>query len=377
MRRASRLGLALVGVLVVCLASIAFLKTRPVRIGFVAQLTGKQAELGVQERNGAVLAVEQLNARGGIDGRQIELLIRDDLGTPERAELVDEDLIDAGVVALIGHATSAQAAAGLKVANRTQTVMISPTVSTPSLSGIDDHFFRVYPTFKDSARAFADYVRRRDGLKRLAVIHDLDNAVYAETYRSVFSGRFTELGGVIAGVSAFSSRRSPDYSVLIRRLREEGGEGLLIVASDVDTAMIAQKTRLAGWNVPLYTSAWAQTQGLIHHGGKAVEGMKIEQSFNADGKSPAFLEFRAAFSARFGMPPSFGAAFSYEATRVLAEALRKTGGEARGLKAALLASGEFQGLTDSFSFDPSGDVIRPFYLSVVNDGAFVFVEKLN
>lgn len=377
MRRASRIGLIVLAALAVGLASIAFLKTRPVRIGFVAQLTGKQAELGVQQRNGAVLAVEQLNAAGGIDGRQIELLIRDDLGSPERAELVDKDLIDAGVVALIGHATSGQAAAGLKTANRAQTVMISPTVSTPGLSGIDDYFFRVYPTFKDSAQAFADYVRSHDGLKRLAIIYDLDNAVYAETYRSVFAGRFTRSGGVVTGVSAFSSRRSPDFAALIRRLRADGSEGLLIIASDVDTAMIAQKARLAGWNAPFYTSAWAQTQGLIHHGGKAVEGMKIEQSFNADGQAPAYLEFREAFVSRFGIPPSFGAAFSYEATRVLVAALRKTGGEARGLKAALLDMGEFQGLSDRFSFDPFGDVIRPFYLSVVKDGAFVFVEKLN
>lgn len=350
---------------------------KPVLVGFVAQTTGKQAELGVQERNGVLLAVEQINAAGGIGGRKIELIIRDDLGTPEGAQAADDELIKAGVVAIIGHATSGQTLAGLKATDPAQMVMISPTVSTPALSGKDDYFFRVYPTFKDSSQAFADYIYQTGGLKRLAVIYDTDNAAYAETYRTTFAEKFTAQGGAISGETSFSSAKRPDFSTLLSGLRSGKADGLLIIASDIDTALIAQKVRLANWNVPLFTSAWAQTETLINNGGKAVEGMKLEQSFAATNQAPSFLEFKSAFQSRFGQAPTFGAAFGYEAAMVLSDALGKTGGDAAKLKQALLETRDFKGVMDKFSLDPFGDVKRPFYLSAVDNGKFVILGKLN
>jgi branched-chain amino acid transport system substrate-binding protein len=116
-------------------------KNEPIIIGFSAQLTGGQAELGVQERNGVQLAVEKINESGGIAGREISLIIHDDLGIPKEAESGDGELIKQGVIAIIGHATSAQTLAGLKVTNPANVIMIAPTVSTPELSGLDDYFF--------------------------------------------------------------------------------------------------------------------------------------------------------------------------------------------------------------------------------------------
>lgn len=353
------------------------IETKPVLVGFVAQMTGKQAELGVQERNGVILAVEDINAAGGIDGRKIELITRDDFGAPDKAQSADDELVKAGVVAIIGHATSGQAVAGLKVTNAAQVAMISPTVSTPALSGQDDYFFRVYPTFKDSSQAFAAHVFKTEGLKRLAIIRDTDNAAYAETYRNTFADRFTALNGVISREVSFSSARQPDFSALLAELNDGLADGLLIIASDIDTALIAQKARIMNWNVPLFTSAWAQTETLISKGGKAVEGMKLEQSFAAGSQAPAFLAFKSRFQSRFGQPPSFGAAFGYEAAMVLAAALRKTDGRAAGLKKAILETGNFKGLMDDFSLDQFGDVKRPFYLSAVDDGKFVILGKLD
>lgn len=372
-----RYGLALLVIGIAALAVILWAGKKPILVGFVAQMTGKQAELGVQERNGVLLAVEKINANGGIDGRTIELMIRDDLGLPERARSADEELIKAGVVAIIGHATSGQAVSGLQVTNPARLVMISPTVSTPALSGLDDFFFRVYPTFKDSAQAFAEYIYKTDGLKRLAIIYDSDNAAYANTYSSVFSKKFTSLGGVIPGETGFSSAKRPDFYTLLDKLRSDKADGLLIVASDIDTALIAQKVRIMGWQIPLFTSAWAQTETLINNGGKAVDGMKLEQSYALSSQTPSFTEFKSAYQSRFGNPPSFGAAFSYEAAMVLSEALKKTGGRPDRLKDALLETRDFKGLMDNFSLDRFGDVQRPFYLSAIESGKFVIMGKLN
>lgn len=367
-------------VLLIGMAGLLFLSwadRKPVLVGFVAQMTGKQAELGVQERNGVLLATEKINAAGGIAGRKIELVIRDDLGVPEKAKSADEELIKADVVAIIGHATSGQTVAGLQVSNPARIVMISPTVSTPTLSGVDDYFFRVYPTFKDSSRVFAEHVYKTGGLKKMAIIYDTDNTAYAQTYSSTFADRFSSLGGVISGQAGFSSATQPDFSPLLTKLRNDKPDGLLIIASDIDTALVAQRVRIMGWQIPLFTSAWAQTETLINHGGKAVDGMKLEQSFALSSQEPSFIEFKSNYQSRFGNTPSFGAAFGYEAAMILAEALKKTGGKPDNLKNALLETGNYKGLMDSFSIDRFGDVQRPFYLSAIENGKFVIVGKLN
>lgn len=352
------------------------LEKKPILIGFAAQLTGRQAELGVQERNGVQLAVERINASGGIAGRKIELLVRDDLGLPGQAQNVDRELIKAGVTAIIGHATSAQTVAGLEVTNPAKVVLIGPTVSTPDLSGLDDYFFRVYPSFKNEAQAFAQNIYQRSGITRLAIIYDSDNTTYSKTYSTIFADKFQSMGGKITGEVSFSSAAQPDFSPTLMKLRAKKADGLLIVASDIDTALIAQRTRLIGWQTPLFSSAWAPTETLINNGGQAVEGIKIEQAYAITSQSPTFLDFQARYQARFGHDPSFGATLAYDAASVLAAALEKTGGKPQGLKQALLKTHDFRGLMDIFSFDRFGDVERPLYFSSIRNGKFVILEEL-
>jgi len=347
----------------------------PILIGFTAQLTGKQAEFGIQERNAVQLAVEAVNASVGIAGRKIQLIIRDDLGKPEIAQSVDREMIDAGVLAIIGHVTSGQTIAGLEVANPARVVMLGPTVSSPILSGLDDYFFRIYPSFKDSSQAFTRYIYQRDGIKRLGIIYDSDNAAYTETYSTIVADEFLSLGGKLAGEIKFSSGTQPDFTPLIMKLRENKADGLIIIASDIDTALIAQKVRLMDWQLPLFASAWAQSETLINKGGHAIEGMKLEQALPLDSQSPSLLEFQALYKARFGYAPSFGAILAYETTQVLATALEKTGGEAEGLKQAILDIQDYHGLFDSFSFDEYGDVERTCYISTISDGKFVTIDN--
>jgi branched-chain amino acid transport system substrate-binding protein len=369
------LPVLLLGILVCVLKGC--IKEKPIFIGFAAQLTGVKAEFGVQERNGVQLAVEKINASGGIAGRKLELIVRDDFGVPDKAKEADSELIKAGAVAIIGHETSEQTLAGLEVTNPAKVVLLGPVVSTPELSGLDDYFFRVYPSFKDSAQAFARYIYLQSGITRLGIIYDSDNAAYAKTYSKIFADKFQSLGGKITGEVSFSSVALPDFSPLLLKLRGNKAEGLLIIASDNETALIAQRTRLINWQTPLFSSAWGASEILIKKGGQAVEGIKIEQSNVQNNQSFAFLDFEACYQDRFGHIPNYGASSAYEATMVLAAALEKTEGKPDGLKQALLEIHDFPGLTDTFFFNQFGDVERPFYLISVCNGEFLTLEKLN
>lgn len=352
------------------------LKKDPIRVGFVADLTGKQAELGVQERNGVQLAIEKYNLSLSITGRPIELIIRDDTGDPEVAKAVDQGLIDAGVVAIIGHATSAQTVAGLQITNAAHVVMLSPSVSSPALSGKYEYFLRVYPTFLNSAQGFAKHIYDNRKLPKLAIFFDTDNAAYALTYHSVFTNKYKDLGGIIVDNVGFSSSRAPEFSTLLTKVRDKNPDGILLITSDVDAALISQRIRLMDWRVPLFASAWAQTATLIYHGGKTVEGMELEQAYALNSENPEFLDFKKRYQSRYGQSPSFGAAFGYEAAMVLTTALEKTDGKAEGLRQSLLEIKDFKGLIDTFSFKQDGDVERPFYLSVIRNGDFIVIDSL-
>lgn len=360
--------------LVIFLYNLTIKKT--IQIGFAAQLTGTQAELGVQDRNGVQLAIEAINASGGVAGRKIELIIRDDYGIPEQAKAVDRDLIKAGVSAIIGHATSAQTFAGLEVTNPAKVVMLGPTISTPKLSGIEDYFFRVCPSFNDSAQTFTQYIYQHDKVHRLAIIYDNDNAAYAKTYSTVVTAEFRSLGGKITNEISFSSVMQPNFSQYLSQLHLDKADGLMIIASDMDTALIAQKTRLLNYQIPLYTSSWAPTQTLIINGGQAVDGMKLPQVYALASETPLLQEFQARYQNRYGHTPSFGAALAYDTTLVLAEALKKTGGRPEGLQQALRETQNFQGLMGTFSFDRFGDVERQGYLCSIHNGKFVNLEKM-
>ena len=118
----------------------------PVRIGFVGGISGRGADLGISGRDGAQLAVEQRNQAGGVAGRPVEIIFRDDHQDPEIARRVVEELVELGVSAIVGPMTSAMGVAVVPIVNERKVVMVSPTVTTEDLTGLDDYFFRVSST---------------------------------------------------------------------------------------------------------------------------------------------------------------------------------------------------------------------------------------
>jgi branched-chain amino acid transport system substrate-binding protein len=363
----------MIGILALSLVSC--VENELIRVGFVAQLTGDQAELGVQERNGVQIAVDKINAKGGINGRPIELIVKDDKGTPKGAKAADRELIKAGVVATIGHATSGQTEAGLTVTNPAHVVMLSPTTSSSELSGKQDYFFRIAQSTDTRAEMLAQYIYQDRKIHRIAVIYDTDNAAYSKDYVKGFTGKYQQLGGKVVAEEGFSSKAQPDFTALVAKLRASNPGGLLIVASDIDTALVAQRVRLAGWHIPLFTTALAQTETLIDVGGKAVEGMEIELSRSSSAPTPAYLAFAKRYQARYGRVPSFGAVQGYEAAEVLAEALKNTDGKAEGLPQALVNIKNFKGLNETYSLDKYGDVVRAANIGVIRDGKYVVIKS--
>ena len=345
----------------------------PVLIGFAGQLTGDHADLGVQGRNGAALAVEDINARGGVAGRPLKLLVHDDGDTAQTAVDADIALLNAGVAAIIGHMTSSQTLAALPTVAAAGRVMVSPTTATPALSGKKDNFFRVIPSNEVWGLTLGRYAAQR-GFTRVCLAGDRDNTSYTDSFQAAFEQAFREAGGQTVCRHPFSSRQGADWGALLDRLRDSGAEAIVVTAAARDVAALAQTMTARGERAPLLCPTWPYTREILSMGGRSVDGIVFAASYTEDNDRPEFKEFRRRYRERFGWPANFAAVYAYEAVSVLAAALERTGGRAKGLAEALAAAGEQPGIASPFALDAAGDVTRETFLVTIKDGRFTAVS---
>ncbi|MFH1912848.1 MAG: ABC transporter substrate-binding protein [Pseudomonadota bacterium] len=343
---------------------------KPIPIGFSGQLTGKMADLGVYGRNGAILAVEHINEAGGIDGRPLKLIVRDDGNTPEGAIAADRALMDQDVVAIIGHMTSSQTLAALPQAAKEGIVMISPTTSTPQLTGIKDNFVRVLVDNETPGRELAAYARNVLDSRRVVSIVETDNASYSKTFEKSFTSAFEELDGILLKSIPYSAADTPDWAPAMAELARLAPDAILLTCPAQDFVTLAQNIRSAGISARLLSGAWAYTENLLHWGGSELKGSIFVIDFAADNPSPEYAAFADAYQRRFGNSPNFASAFAYESVIVLAAGLRKTGGSAKGLLEAMVPGEPIHGVTGIFAIDEYGDVSRDAFIVTVRDGRF-------
>jgi branched-chain amino acid transport system substrate-binding protein len=345
---------------------------KPLLVGVAATLTGNNAELGIQTRNGVALALEDFNARGGIEGRPVKLVIKDDQSTPEGAVAAATFLLEQGVCAIVGHSTSAQTMAGLKVTDPAGTVMISPTASTTALSGKDDFFFRVVDVSATRAEILGRNIHDNRGCATISFVYDTVNRPFTQSFVDAVRKGFENAGGKVLDSLPFDSGADPDFLAITERLGQTAPEAVCIVASDINTALVSQRIRLAELDAQLFTSSLAFTPRLLSHGGSAVEGISTIQSLWVNEDNPAYFSYMERYRETYGERAAFGAVFGYEAGMILFEALKETGGRGgEPLKQALLGLEPRRVLTETISFDAYGDVSRPYSLLRVRNGKFV------
>lgn len=343
---------------------------QPVRLGFIGGLSGRVADLGGAGRDGAMLAVEMRNQAGGVKGRRVELLVEDDQQNAVVARQAVDRLIARKVDAIVGPMTSAMATVSVPLANAASVVMISPTVTTNALTGLDDHFFRVLAPTRVFARKSADYHFARVGLRRVVAVSDLRNRIYTESWLEDYRAAFAALGGKLVGHIGFYSDEDTDFSDLARQLLRIRADGVLILANSVDAAMLCQHLRKLDAAIPIATSEWAATEQLIELGGRAVEGALVAQFVDRQSREPAWVEFRQNYRTRFGREPGFAGLAGFDAATVVLEAIaQQAPGES--LKQSLLRRRTFAATQSPVVFDAFGDTARETYLTTVNDGAFL------
>jgi branched-chain amino acid transport system substrate-binding protein len=345
---------------------------KPIKIGLSAELTGARGELGVMARDGAMLAVDEINAAGGVNGRPLELIIKDDQGDPDIARQVDAELIDEGVVAVIGHITSGQTAAVIDLFNTAEVVLISGSATSSQFSNLDDYFIRTVSSTDQTGSSMANYLHNQ-GVNNLTVIYDDKNAAFAEPFSTALTDRLNELGVITKDPITFSSGES-DLQDLVVNLNDN--RTYMIIASAIDTGLIMQHADLADIDCTFFTSSWAGTPKLIEAGGEAVEGLKLITAFNTDNSSPAYLSFIESYQQRYGSEPGLLAPKAYDTVYILAAALERSSGDFQGLRDALINIGNFTGVEGMIILNEFGDALTDLYIAQVTDGQIVIIETI-
>jgi len=347
-------------------------KPQPLKVGFIAGQSGRVADLGVAGRNGVMLALAEVNAGGGINGRPVELVVRDDEQNPETAKRVMAELLEQKVEVIIGPCTSSMAMVIVPMANAANVPVISPTVTTSDLSGQDDYFLRIASSTAEYAAKNADY-HYRIGHRRIAAIYDLGNRAYAESWTEHFRQSFEQLGGKVVLTETFTSGSTPSFQEHCRKLLASRPDTVQIAANAVDAAMIAQQLRKLNPKVNLGMAEWAATERLLELGGSAVEGAVVDQYVDRNNSAPDYRKFLATYRERFKLEPGFAGVASYDAARIVFAALAQRT-SSRGLRETLRDGGPYQGLQQQINLDRFGDASRTTFLSVIRQGQFVIVE---
>ncbi len=352
-------------------------KPKPILIGFSGEITGRSSEIGVAARDGAILAVEEINKKGGINGKPLNLIIKDDKSIPDVAKQVDMELINEGVCAIIGHITSSQTLSSFDLINEKKMIMLTPTSGAIELTGKKDYLFKMLSGGKFYSRGFAMHVINFSRINEMICVYDTKNLSFSNTFLNGFKEEFIKSGGKIIKEYSFASGET-DLKLLVEKIIIENpkSKGILFISSALDTALLAQYMRLKNSEIRLFSSTWALTEVLIQKGGKAVENLEIASVSHPDLDSKNFKDFNNMYKTRYKNNPSFPAIFSYESALILAEALKKTNGSTDGLTKALLSINNFNGIQGKISFDEYGDAMRELYIARIENNLYKIINTI-
>jgi branched-chain amino acid transport system substrate-binding protein len=327
----------------------------------------------------ARLAVEEINASGGIGGRPVELLAHDDHGDPDSALAVAGALVRSDAVAVVGHVFSSTtlAAAPIYAGGATPLPVITPSSSAPEVATAGDHLFRICPTDNEHAAALATWVRNQLGLVRGEVLYL--NDPYGRGIRQAFASGFQALGGQVLHAVPYLGD-TPDVAAYLDRVAAERRAEFLVVAGNRSEAEeVLRQARLRNLRLPLLGGDGLEG---IEAAGELAEGVYVTTAYHPSVPSPANTRFVGAFRKRFpgGGDPNQPAAATYDAIHLLRDVILAGGATRRAVQATLAQVGRelppFVGVTGVIAFDEQGDLTQtPILIGTVRNGALEIAER--
>jgi branched-chain amino acid transport system substrate-binding protein len=351
--------------------------SKTVPIGAIISETGAAASYGGKVRKGLDLALEEINAVGGFQGKTLELIYRDDATNPEVGRQVARSLVEEqGVGLIIGAVSSTVTLAISPICEEHKVVLLSPTASAPQITTAGDYIFRNYPSDILEGTAMANFARDL-GLERVAVFAVANE--YGAGLVDVFTGEFESRFRQIVRRVDFPEGRPESVASEVEALRSQPPDGIYIAAYVRDVAELIKRIRKAGLPSIILTSSSVTDAELVQLAGMAAEDLVFPRSstFDPDSDSPTVRSFIEAYRERYGdeRPDSF-AAHGYDALKLLLLGMQKVGSTyPRDVARGLGAINDYEGPTGRLAFEEHGDVIQYPRLYVIRHGRAVPYDR--
>ncbi len=339
--------------------------TGPIAVGLAGPFSQPR---GASMLRAAQLAVNQINAKRGIRGRKVELRIVDDSGNEDTAVRVAEELYaDPAIVAVVGHLSSGTSLAAARVygGGATPTAMISPSASSPDLSGMGPYVFRVCPSDLQHGPQLARFAWQTLGARRAGIIYI--NNDYGRGVRGTFAAEFARLGGTVLEADPYIPPTS-SLEPYLSRMRRAGADVLLLAAERPGAELALREMRSLGLRWPVLGGD-ALTG--IEADGALAEGIRLSSAYL---RNVAFVaEYARAFP---GQRPDHRGAGTYDIVLLLARAIDRVGADRRAIREYLARVGRgqppFEGVTGTIAFDGNGDAAgKTAVIGIVRDGQLV------
>ena len=349
-----------------------------IKVGEFASLTGKEATFGVSSHEGTLLAVEELNAAGGVLGKKIKLITEDDLSKAgEAATVVNKLIARDGVVAVLGEVASSRSLEAAPICQQNKIPMISPSSTNPKVTETGDYIFRVCFIDPFQGTVMANFAAHTLKAKKVAVFTDVKSD-YSKGLAQYFKAGFTKAGGQIVAELDFNGG-DKDFKGQLTAIKSATPDAVFVPGYYTDAALICIQAKQLGLNVPLFGGDGWESDQLVRIGQEAVEGNYFSTHYAPDVATEKSKKFVADYQKRFnGKLPDAMAALGYDSALILADAMKRAGSaDPVKVRDALAATKDFEGATGKTTINEKRDATKSAVILQVKNGKFKFVETVN
>jgi branched-chain amino acid transport system substrate-binding protein len=374
---ARRLALLVAALLVA--ASLGACKSNPtdeIVIGEFASLTGGTATFGRSSDAGVQLAVNEINAAGGLLGKKVRVVVEDDQSKPEEARTSVLKLLKQDeVVAVLGEVASSRSLAAAPECQRAGVPMISPASTNPKVTAVGEYIFRVCFIDPFQGSTMARFAAETLHAKSAAILRDVKND-YSVGLADFFRDEFTRHGGKILTDVSYSEG-DIDFKAQLTAIRGVRPDVVFVPGYYTEVGLIARQARELGITVPLLGGDGWDSPRTVEIGGAAANGCYFSNHYAADDPNPVVQSFIQKFRQKYSEIPDAMAVLGYDATQVLADAIRRAGAtDGRRLRDAIATTKDFPGVSGKITIDDERNARKSIVVLKIDDGKVKFFSKV-
>lgn len=317
-----------------------------IKIGLVASINGELKPWGMDSQNGALLAVDEINKAGGINGKQVQLLIEDSNSTPEQGKTAAERLISKGCVAVVGEVASGITAQIALAAQEKKIPVVAVGATKTDLPGIGDHVFRVCYIDDLQGPVMATFAYEELGLRNVAIVTD-NKQPYSQYLSKTFRDSFEKQGGKIVDEQFYESKQT-QFGPLLTNLKAKNPDGLFLSGYFTEVGPIVRQASEAGLNVKFMGGDGWDSAEILTSGGDAILGSYFCNHYNNKEDRPEVKSFLEKWQAAYGgVPGTTMGALGYDAVGLTLDALKRSGSDSdvEKLRTAISETENFAGVS--------------------------------